>query len=267
MHEMAAVDAAAPRPIAAAAISGMLAIATLATSVPAARADAAACPDRDPSDVEVTRRLAWIDHRVEEIEPDVRMWWSGFVAFQTLLVGVNLTLLVAANDDDGRIDPLVSGAGSVLGLITLFAFFPPMLGAGDLLRSLPRGTPGERLASLRVAEARLRSSAQASSDVRSDISAISSVLYAEAASLTLLFLGQTTGAFMQAGGGIVVGLGRMLLHPTGAIDAWRIYSARHPDAGCVPDEPPAHAEARARFVIAPVGLGSAGGGLALTLAF
>ena len=245
-------------------IAAIAAVAVLAVAVPSARADGAECPEIAPSDAEVTRRLAWIGARFEDTEDDVRLWWGGFVAFQTLLVGIQLTLLFAADEDSERIDPIVSGTGSAVGLATLFAFFPPILGAGDLMRSLPRETPEERLASLRVAEARLRASAAASSDVRNDISAVVSLVYNEAASLTLLFLGQTIPAFMQAGGGILVGLGRMLLHPTGAIDAWRRYSARHPDAGC---EAVAARDGGLRFAIAPVGLGPGGGGLGLALGF
>ena len=69
---------------------------------------------------------------------------------------------------------------------------------------------------------------------------------------------------MQAGGGIVIGLGRMLLHPTGAIDAWRVYADRHPDAGC--EAIPARDEGP-RFAITPVGLGPGAGGLGLSLGF
>lgn len=234
-----------------------LALALLAAP---ARAQELACPEHDPSDEEVTRRLRWIERRFAESEGDVRLWFTGFVALQGLLVGVQIARLAAASTDEERIDPIVSGVGSTLGLTTLLIGVPPILGAGDAMRAAPRATSGERLASLRAAEARLRASAAASSDVRSDISAISSILYTEAAALTLLFLGQLRDAFFQAGGGILIGLGRIALHPTGAVRAWAIYRAHHPDAGCALDVVPPTSALRITPSIGPAGIG-------VTLAF
>src|SRR5690606_9294161 len=122
----------------------------------------------------------------------------------------------------------------------------------------------ERLASLRVAEARLRQSASASRDVTSAFAAGGAVLYAEAAALTLLFLDDPDSAYLQAAGGIVFGLGRILLHPPGAIHAWRSYRTRHPDAACEP------IAARSREHVPLTVLPAAhrtGGGITLTLSF
>lgn len=250
------------------AIGAALTLALLTSSVPVAHADEpAACPEVAPSDGEVTRRLAWIEQRVADNEHQVRHWFTGFAAFQALLIGVELTLLLSAPNDTDRIEPAISLFGATMGLASLFISLPPILGAGDALRSLPRDTPEDRLAALRIAEARLRASAESSSDARSDVGAIVSILYAEAASLTLLFLDQTTSAFLQAGGGIVIGLGRILLHPTGAIDAWRTYAATHEDAGCAPEGLALQHDPAMRFAIAPVMLGRGGGGIGLTLAF
>lgn len=222
-----------------------------------------ACPEVAPRDAEVVRRLAWIEARLDSVEVDTRRWWSGFVALQSLLVGVNTVLLFSAERDEERYDPAVSLLGSTVGLVTLFAFYPPVLGAGDALRALPRRTADERLAALRAAEARLRHSASASRDLTNEISVAISVLYTEAAALTLLFLGDTSAAFLQAGGGIVVGLGRVLLHPAGAIHAWDAYLARHPDAACEPIPPRERAPSVALLPSATRG----GLGIGLTLAF
>lgn len=239
----------------------VLLAAVLSTSP--ARAEApSACPIERPSDVEVSRRLAWIERQLAEAEDGVRLWFTGFVALQAMLVGVQLARLAAASTDQERIDPIVSGLGSALGLSTLLIGMPPILGAGDALRSLPRASREERHGALRIAEARLAASAAASSEVRGDISALASILYTEAAALTLLFLGQVRDAFFQAGGGILIGLGRIALHPSGAIRAWSTYRAHHEDAGCL--EPPT--ERAPRSTILPAASRDAAG-LALTITF
>jgi hypothetical protein len=197
------------------------------------------CPETDVPDAEVTRRLEWIEARLADTEVQVRHWYTGFIAFQSVLLGVNLVLAFAAVTDDDLYDPIVSGFGAAVGLSTILIFTPPVLGSGDALRALPRGSPEERLSSLRIAERRLRVSGEAALDLRSDLSGILSALYTEAAALTLLFLGETVSAFLQAAGGMFVGLGRILLHPMGAATAWRIYRSRHPEAGCDDDPIPA----------------------------
>ena len=231
---------------------------------PRVRAQDASCPEVAPSDAEVRRRLAWLEARVAVIEQDTRQWWSGFVAFQSMLLGVNGVLLASVEQDHDRYGPAVNLVGAALGLVTLLVFFPPILGAGDALGALPRGSDAERLASLRVAEARLRQSASASRAVTSAFAAGGAVLYAEAAALTLLFLDDADSAYLQAAGGNVYGLGRILLHPAGAIHAWRDYRARHPDAGCEPI--PARSRESVPLTVMPAAH-RAGAGIALTLSF
>ncbi|MDQ3033224.1 MAG: hypothetical protein M3Y87_12470 [Myxococcota bacterium] len=245
-------------------------LAALARPATARADEPRACPSEAPSDAEVVRRLGWLERRIDAAERDTRLWFTGFVAFQSVLVGVELTLLLSAPTDQDRIDPAVSLLGATVGLTTILALSPPILGAGDLLRSLPRDTPGARLDAMRIAEERLRASAERSSGQRGLVASVASILYTETAALTLLFLGELRGAYMQAGGGILIGLGRIFLHPTTAIDAWRVYSARHPDAACAPGGLALLVEPREddlRFAIGPTALGPGAGGFALTLAF
>ncbi|WP_236518003.1 hypothetical protein [Sandaracinus amylolyticus] len=230
------------------------------------RADPPACPADPPSDAEVQRRLAWIERHVDPTERDTRWWFTGFLALHGLLTGVQLTLAIATPDDDARPDFIVNTISSGLGLITMAITTPPILGAGEFIRGLPRDTPEARLDAMRAAERRLQQSAEASGFVRSELSALASALYVEAASLTLLFLGRTSGAFLLAGGGVVLGQGRLLLHPTGAIDAWRTYSARHADAGCESDAPVASAPGPS-LAVSPSVPGPGGVGVSLQLAF
>ena len=247
--------------------AALLAGAILVTALPVARADPPACSDEAPPDDEVRRRLAWIEARIDDTEDDVRRWFGAFVVIHTLLAGIQLTLAISTPSDDSRPDFIVNAIGGGLGLVTLLISTPPILGAGDFVRSLARDTPEDRLAAMRAAEARLRRSAEASSFVRSELSSIASALYVEAASLTLLFLGRTTGAFTHAIGGTILGQGRLLLHPTGAIDAWRTYQARHPDAGCRADDVPRADAAAPALGLAPAALGRGGVGVSLTLSF
>lgn len=247
--------------------AALLAALLLATPLGARADEPATCPEQGPADDEVQRRLAWIEGRIDDTEDDVRRWFGAFVAIHTLLTGVQLTLALSVPDDDARPDFIVNSIGGGLGLATLLISMPPILGAGDFVRSLPRDTPEARLAALRAAEDRLRRSAEASRFVRGELSSIASALYVEAASLTLLFLGRTTGAFTHAVGGTILGQGRLLLHPTGAIDSWRTYQARHADAGCRPEDVPPPSTSAPALALTPAAMGPAGAGVALTLSF
>lgn len=248
-------------------LAAFLALAILAAQPGRVAADEIACPVEAPSDDEVQRRLRWLDARFADTEDDVRRWFGAFVILHGLLTGVQLTLALATPDDDARIDFIVNTTGSGLGLLTLLISTPPILGAGEMMRGLPRATPEERLASMRVAEARLLRSAEASGFVRGPLASLASTAYVAAAAMTLLFLDRTTGAMVHAAGGTILAQGRLLLHPTGAIDAWRVYSRHHPDAGCTPEGASARYDDGVRFALSPAGLAPGGVGLALTLAF
>ncbi|MDQ3031048.1 MAG: hypothetical protein M3Y87_01420 [Myxococcota bacterium] len=248
-------------------LAAILALSLLALPPGAARADEVACPEVGPDDAEVQRRLRWLEARFADTEDDVRRWFGAFIVLHGLLTGVQLTLALATPDDQSRIDFIVNTTGSGLGLVTLLLSTPPILGAGDLMRSLPRDTPEDRLASLRIAEARMRRSAEASGFVRSPLPSLATTFYVAAGGITLLLLDRPVGAILHAAGGTVLGQGRLLLHPTGAIDAWRTYLHHHADAGCTPEGASARYDAGMRFAISPSGVGTGGAGLALTLSF
>jgi hypothetical protein len=210
----------------------------------AARAQVIECPDEAPSDAEVTRRLAWIERSIDGDEDDVRRWFTGFAIAHALLGAVNATLAFSSNSGANMDSEVwwrgpgapfaVNATGSFLGLITILASTPPILGAGDFVRSLDRSTPEARLASLRAAEARLMRDHDAASFVRGDLASMASTLYVAAASSTLVLLGHTVPGMLHAVGGTILAQGRLLLHPTGPISAWRTYRAHHPEAGCTP---------------------------------
>lgn len=248
------------RVLAIAAALSVLATAVLASTT-TARADPPACPDTPPDDAEVTRRLDWIERVIDRDEDDVRRWYAAFVVAHTLLAGVNVALAFAAdvgsNADQevwwrSRAAPFVVNAtGSTLGLITILASTPPILGAGDFVRRLPRGTPGERLVSLREAERRLQRDHDAVAFVRGPLASVASAVYVGAASSLLLAFDHTVPAMIHALGGTVLAQGRLLLHPTGPLEAWRTYASRHPDAACDPIETIARYDETPRLAIAP----------------
>lgn len=247
-----------------------LLVATMIVSLVApgvARADPPVCPDVAPTDAQVESRLSWLDAQFADHEDDVRRWYTLFAVAHGLLGSVNLTMALSTNDDLARIDLSVNTIGSFLGLITLLISTPPILGAGDMMRALDRTSSEARLASLRLAEARLQRSAEATAFVRSEFTSLLSTGYVAAASITLIALGRTTGGILHAVGGSLIAQGRLLLHPTGAMHAWRRYRARHPDAACAPLEGIAQASEGPGFALAPAGLGQGGYGLSFSMTF
>lgn len=248
-------------------LAAFLALAILAAHPRTVLADDVACPEVGPPDAEVQQRLRWLEARFEDHEDDVRRWFGIFVVLHGLLTGVQLTLALATPDDQQRIDFIVNTTGSGLGLMTILISTPPILGAGEMMRSLPRDTPEARLASMRIAEARLRRSAEASGFVRGPLASLASAGYVAAASVTLLLLERTTAAFVHAAGGTLLAQGRLLLHPTGTIDSWRSYLRHHPEAGCTDEGARAGYDGSLRFAVSPGALAPGAAGLGLTLSF
>lgn len=223
--------------LAAAAIAGALLLAA-----PPARADRPACTET-PSDAEVRRRLEVIEGLVRDEEPPVRRWFTSFALLHgTMLSGS--TILAATAEDEGTQAIMTVGAvGSALALTTLVIFVPPLMGAGDTLASLPESDPEARLHKLRVAEDILRRAAGSVDFLHGWFGATATSLYVAAMSSVLLIAFEQTGsAFSHLGGGLLLGIGRILLRPTGGRTAWQRYQRAYPDAGCeeiVPDEPEA----------------------------
>lgn len=215
---------------------------SLLASAQTVRADASTCPDDPPSDAEVVRRLDWIERSIDRDEDDVRRWYSGFIVAHTLLAGVQVALAFGADvqanmDQDAwwhssAVPFFVNATGSALGLLTLLLSTPPILGAGGFVRGLPRATPEERLVALREAERRLQRDHDAVAFVRGPLASTASALYVGAASAALVLLDQPVPALIHAVGGTILAQGRLLLHPTGPMHAWRTYVSHHPEAGC-----------------------------------
>lgn len=197
-----------------------------------ARADGTQCTET-PTDSDVRRRLEVLGNHVRHEEPPMRRWWTTFALLHLTMASTSAILAASAEDDGFRAEMLVGLTGSALAVSTLLIFSPALLGAGDSLRGLPEGTAEERLYKMRIAEGILHRSATTVDFLRSWLPTSLTALYVAGASGTLLLaFERTTGAFTHMVGGMILGLGRVLLHPTGSRDAWRRYSRAHPDADC-----------------------------------
>lgn len=235
--------------------SAALALAlVLLPCAPASADDRARCTE-ELSDDEVTRRLAIVSRAIHEEEPGVRRWFSSFAALHGSMAA-GAALLAAFADDEGfRNEMLVGTTSSTLALISLVVVLPPMLGAGDQLDSIDADDPAGRRARLRFAEDLLRRDAASIDFLHSWFPITLTSLYVVAAStFNLAVLERTTGAFTHSVGGAILGLGRVLLRPTGSRSRWHAYRRAFPDAGCEPTAYRAPSP-RLRLVVAGAGLG------------
>jgi hypothetical protein len=199
----------------------------------------ARCVDFGLDDADVTARLHDIRTRIERHEPDMRHWLMAFAVLHGALFGGEMVLGLTANGDGPRNEAIIGAISSGLGLVTLLTSFPPLVGAGGQLDAMPEDTPEQRVAKLVHAERLLRESAAATAFVRGPVASLLSAGYvAIVASLLATVFERTTGAYVLAAGGVVLGQGRLLLHPDGILHEWRRYLYQHPDAGCEPEVAP-----------------------------
>jgi hypothetical protein len=218
-----------------------------------ARADAPQCTEA-PTDSEVRRRLEVLSNHVRHEEPPIRRWWTSFALLHLTMASSSAILAASAEDEGFRNEMLVGLTGSVLAVTTLLIFSPALLGAGDTLRGLPDTTPEERLYKMRIAENILHRSASTVDLLHSWFPSTLTTLYVTAASgVLLLAFERTTGAYTHMIGGSILGLGRVLLHPTGSRDAWRRYFRAHPDADCEEITAPSPG---ASWQLTPYGIGA-----------
>lgn len=224
-----------------------------ATDVGAVRADDPVCEEL-PDD-EVRARLREVRRYVHEHEPDTRHWATAFLSIHLAMVGVQLSIAIAADNEGAMVDGWVGVLSSTLGVGTLLISWPSLVGAGDAIDALPVRTPEQRRYALARAEQRMRRASDQVGFVRSPFNTTLNALYLGAASsFTLIGWGRVSGAFILSVGGSFVAQGRVLLLPTGIREAWRRYERAHPDAGC---EPLANDAPGPSVMVAPNGLGAA----------
>ena len=231
-------------------------------------AELARCADFGLDDAEVTARLHDVRARIEQHEPAMRHWVTAVGAIHGALVIGELVLAFTASGDGPRTEALIGAISGGLGFVTLLTSFPPLVGAGGSLDAMPEQTPEERLAKLVRAEEILRRSADSVSFVRGPIASLLSAGYVIVVSSLLATVFQrTTGAFVLAAGGVVLGQGRLLVHPDGILHEWRRYRLLHPDAGCEPASPAAaHASLGVGWQLGAAPF-AGGGGIGFSLTF
>jgi len=217
------------------------------------------CTD-PPSDREVSRRLEIVREYIRQSEPPARRWYTTFMLLHaTMAVGAGMIAIAADTNEGQRIDMSVNTLSSTLAVLSLVVASPPMMGAGGTVDAMPTDTPAARLRALREAEDILRREANAIDFAQGWLPTTGSVLYTSGAAIVLLTaFDRVSAAFTLAGGGAVLGLGRLLLRPMDARARWRRYSNRFEDAACE-DAPAASIEPRLR-----IGLNGAGLGVSLT---
>jgi hypothetical protein len=234
----------------------------------AVRADRPPCPETAPPDAEVIARLAWLERRIDGHEDDMRRWLTAFVIVNTVLTGLSLTLAFTEDEDEARIDQFVDAGASAISVISLLTPPPPVIGAGDAIRALPRTTPEERLAAMRAAEHRLEESASMSSFTRGWLSGLGAALFVGAVGISYLARDRPEEAYTFAIAGVALGTAQSLTHPTGGMTAWRVYEGRHHDAACIdPLLATTQPDLGPRVAIAPAAVGPSAAGLSLALSF
>lgn len=227
------------------------------------------CDEFGLDDEQVTERLHDVRARIARHEPDMRHWLTAFAVLHGALLGAEMVLAITANGDGPRNEGIIGAISSGLGLVTLLASFPPLIGAGGTLDAMPEDTPEQRLTKLVRAERLLRESADATAFVRGPVASLLSagyvVVVASLLATPLFGPPRTTGAMVLAAGGVVLGQGRILVHPDGILHEWRRYRFLHHDAGCEPAVLPQVAASLAwRF--GPAGF-AGGGGLGFQISF
>lgn len=187
-----------------------------------------------PSDAEVRARLLVLEHHVLEQEPLDRRWFTTFAFLHgAMAAGAGILAAQSDNDDDLRVGMVVNATSSTIGLLSLVIVGTPLMGSGGSLDAMSEATPEERLDKLRAAEDVLRRASNAVEFARGWLPAAASSVYTGGVGVLLLAgFGNLGGAFTHTIGGAIIGLGRLLLRPTGARPAWRRYRHAHPDAAC-----------------------------------
>lgn len=198
----------------------------LAAAVSEGRAAAADCQVAAPvGEDQMRARLSEIESIFARREPEMRIWFGSFAALHTVMAGASVALAVDEDDPDTRGAVWMGAAGSALALVTLLAAQPPLLRARVDLEGWPDETEDALRSKLAFAEARLRKSAKAARGLRSAWPRILSGVYSlGSAAFVWLAFDRPLGAVQQMGGGILIGQGRISLHPIGIAEDWEQYA-------------------------------------------
>ena len=178
------------------------------------------------SDEQVTRRIAFIQERLERAGPSARLWWNAwFAAYMTLTIGEGAAA-IATSDQGIREDSAVGAVTSALALLPMGLFDFEPLDAASRVHAMPEATVAERRLKLASAERLLRASADTERFGRSWVMHVvgGSVAVGSGLVLALVYDRRTSGV-VNALAGVAVSEAQILTQPTAAIDDWEHYSA------------------------------------------
>ncbi len=207
--------------------------------------------DRRRSDVDVARRLAFIESRLEAGTPAANRWSYGWLSTYGALTVAQIGVALGTTDRARRIDMAVGAFSSSLGVIP-FALFPftPRFAASQLAE-WPGTTPSERRRKLVQAERLLRKSAESEAFGQSWMTHLGGLAVNFAFGLVLAAGYHRLGSGVTSTTvGIAVGELQIVTQPTAAIDDWEAYSR-----GDFDEHPSRDRRVHFAIVPAPGGLG------------
>lgn len=217
-----------------------------------ARARADEC--RELTEAEVRARLREASLIVAEEEPAMRRWWATFLLAHVTMA--TATALIATSTPSSRDAMIVNTVSSSIAFLSLLVVTPPIVGAGGSLRPVAEDSPAARLAKLRLTEGLLQRQTNQTAFVRSWVPVTLSAAYITGASLTqLLAVGSIGGALLHAIGGSILGMGRLLLHPTSTRDRYERYLRAHGGPSCDPQASQQTAALEPSWSFVPQGIG------------
>ena len=200
---------------------------------------------QDPTDVEITRRLGFIERHLEAGTVAADRWWYGWYGGWTALTVGEVVFAIAAPSRGFRVDSAVGAVSCSLGVIPLgFLPFVPRTAAASL-RTLPGTTAEERRRKLVAGENLLRKSAETEALGRSWLTHTLGISVSIGAGLVLAlgYKRPVTGT-INAITGVLLTEAQIFTQPTAAIGAWRAY-------GLGKLETPAAATNAPRWTIVP----------------
>lgn len=179
---------------------------------------------QDLTDVEITRRLGFIERHLEAGTVAADRWWYGWYGGWTALTVGEVVFAIAAPSRGFRVDSAVGAVSCSLGVIPLGLFpFVPRTAAASL-RAVPGVTREEKRRKLATAERLLRTSAETEALGRSWLPHTLGIGVSVAAGLILALGYQrpVTGT-INILAGIALTEAQIFTQPTAAIGVWRAY--------------------------------------------
>jgi hypothetical protein len=138
-----------------------LATLLLLTAGPAqAAAEGRTAADSGISDAELEQRLAFIDARLERLQPAAKTWQYGWTGFYSLSSAGQAIAALESNDKDDQLNYAVGAVKAAGGLAQVLLKPLPTLHSNDRFRALPADNREQRLQKLARGEALLETSAQ-----------------------------------------------------------------------------------------------------------